>query len=244
MEKGMSCEAILEKIQTLPYLHSFFVVGSNKKENANPHSDLDVVLICREEAFLEQLLFAFQDMLEAQFGILHLSRPSPYHVYAHLHQSTILDANIFPPMVLSFINSEIQRISPNIEKLFYGALTLARRLISKLIKKEFILVPRFLEQMRNLYLFPLLGQISFPFQIDKLEGSLKVFLLKTYAPPLNDQTQQAVAACLELLREVLVNLPDATWKKEAGKKLRELCDESFAESNKLTEQILSSSRAP
>ena len=232
-------EAISQSIQTLPYLHSFFFIGSTKKANVNAHSDLDVVLICREESLLDRLLIVFHDLLEQEYGLIYFTKPSSYHIYAQLHNGVILDANIFPPLVLSFVNPEIQRATPDPKALFYGAFILMRRLKSKLIKKEFVLIPRFLEQMRSLYLFPLLGQITHPFEIGKLDAHQQQYLLKTYVPPMEQQCHEALAACLGLLQEILVTLPIAPWKEDVSRQLGDLMNEPFAKSRTFTESLLS-----
>jgi len=175
-------------------------------------------------------LNALIDWLDKEFGLIHLTKPSAYHLYGQLLEGTIIDANIFPPSVLALINPQIERVLPDPEKIFRGALIATRRLISKLVKNEFILVPRFMEQMRNLYLLPLLGLTTYPFQIDRLEESQKSLFLKTYAPPLQEQASEAVGAGVQLLQQILANLETASWKENIHNDLEELSCEFFAKS--------------
>lgn len=221
----------------------FHFTGSSSTNKFSKYSDLDICVIAREEAFLDKIVVYFIDLLNKLFGVVNYSKPSQYHVYNLLTNGVIVDLNIYPPSVLSLLKHPSTNYSNYVQEviqkkkytfeLFIKALTSIGRVISKIEKSEIILIQRFIEQLRQVHLFPLLfatvltDEHPYPFPIEYLESNLQTLILKTYIKPNKEEGKEAVEASLKILESSLneaasKNFIDEMEIKIIDKKIEEM----------------------
>ncbi len=245
-----SKDIITSKIITLlkndQRIESVFLSGSAAIGNDNKHSDIDIIVVVNEESNFISVISESESILNSAGQIISIYHATPYHHFIIYKGPIIVDISF---TTLSFVwaikNSKIVFDKSNflakeknnfhydhlVKDMLVRGITNISRILSKIEKKEYWIVPRFINSLRDSSILPLLAVIyGYDIQnITKLEleniaPELKEKLLETFIKPTKEDSITGLISCFYLLKKM---------KKDCKIKFEEIDNEFNLISNEI-----------
>lgn len=212
-------------------IHSVYLSGSHRK-NASNFSDIDIRIVCMEEADLLSLINTLPEELKSIFSkdIVYYTT-TPYHFFFLLPWHKQLDINIVSAAQYFSIKSNDQQPlinnftpSPNFNKKeekdwIYNKLlewyATLHRCMSKYIKEDYMVAVRFIQSIRENYIFWLIWCIQDWFRVENkvdidtilLESDIGELIMDLYPKP----KKQEIKKALFVIDRLFVSIAEKNW---------------------------------
>lgn len=203
-----------------------FVTGSAANDELTELSDIDLWIITKEENDLNKIVADISLLFQNKIKIKHIYRSTEHHYFVILKNQIQIDLNIassalfysltqnknkkiiYDPHFCSITKNkkEIKKNCQTINNLLVIGYTTLARTTSKYFKNNFFVVVRFIDNIRNNIIIPLIPfteteKMPNPITLDvnNLSHYTKKEFLKTFPKPIKKDCYQAILSTLNLL---------------------------------------------
>lgn len=244
-------EITIDKIKTIlsndNRVRLVFITGSMANDNLTELSDIDLWIIIKEENDLNKIVFDISIFFKEKLDIKHIYRSTEHHYFIILKNQIQIDLNIISSALyysLTQINNkkiicdpqlclikknkkEIIKYQKSIHDLLIIGYTTLARATSKYLKNNYFVVVRFIDNIRNNVIMPLIPFIEtlklpnpITLEVNNLSNKTKKEFLKTFSKPIQKDCYQAISSTLKLLDQFQTKLDSDIYLTNISKKIK------------------------
>ncbi|MBI4155246.1 hypothetical protein HY498_04135 [Candidatus Woesearchaeota archaeon] len=205
------------------------ISGSDASKKTTEISDIDLIVILKEESLFDLFIKDIWDIANNCGELISIYNTTPYHYFLIFKRGIIVDLNIITNALFwtlkksrilfdkkGFISSKFYKIPISdeyINQLILSGFVGIIRAINKLKKKDYWVIPRFINFVRENSILPLIKVLNKDkienitnLNLDKFPKKLKYQVYQTFAKPFEKDSNKAIISTFYIMLELCTKL--------------------------------------